>query len=97
MANGGAGAGNRLVRDQLNGLISRMSREPPDGWCVVGDAGVMDYGPMTANTRIDPLKLQAWIDMNSVTDLAPVRGEKFIYVDDLMMALCGGLLEPTDG
>lgn len=35
--------------------------------------------------------------MNSVTDLAPVRGEKFIYVDDLMIALCGGLVEPTDG
>lgn len=34
-----------------------MSREPRDRWCAVGDAGVMDYGPMTANTRIDPLKL----------------------------------------
>ena len=97
MALGRPGADSGLARHQLNGLIPRMSREPRDVWCVVGDAGVMDYGPMTANTRIDPLKLQAWIDMNSVTDLAPVRGEKFIYVDDLMMALCGGLVEPTDG
>lgn len=97
MAYGGTGTRNRLAPDQLNGLMPRMSREPPDVWCVVGDAGVMDYGPMTANTRIDPLKLQAWIDMNSVTDLAPVPGERFIYVDDLMMALCSGLVEPTDG
>jgi hypothetical protein len=97
VAYGGKGADNRLVRDQLNWLISRTSREPPDGWNVFSDAGVMDYGPMTANTRIDPLKLQAWIDMNSVTDLVPVPGEKFIYVDDLMMALCGGLVEPAEG
>jgi hypothetical protein len=45
--------------------------------------------------KIDPLKLNDWIQMNTVTGENPSPGAAFIYVDDLMMGFAGDRLEPS--
>jgi len=51
---------------------------------------------MATDRRVDPDKLDAWIEMNTVVGQAPTPGVAFIYVDDLRMGLDGGFVRPDD-
>ncbi|MBT2519101.1 hypothetical protein J7E29_16790 [Streptomyces sp. ISL-90] len=42
-----------------------------------------------ADRSIDPSRLQAWIDMNTVTGKNPNPGASFIYRDDLLQGFRG--------
>lgn len=48
-----------------------------------------------SNKKIDPVKLDAWIHMNTVREGNPSPGAAFIYLDDLMMGFEGSRLEPN--
>lgn len=55
----------------------------------------MNSSSIPADKTIDPVKLQAWIDMNTVRDQNPSPGAAFIYIDDLMQGFIGTRLEPA--
>ncbi|MPY12258.1 hypothetical protein [Arthrobacter bussei] len=55
----------------------------------------MNGSNIPADKTIDPVKLQAWIEMNTVTGRNPSPGAAFIYIDDLMQGFVGSRLEPA--
>lgn len=55
----------------------------------------MNRQSIPADKNIDPSKLQAWIEMNTVRAGNPSPGAPFIYLDDLMQGFIGTRVEAT--
>lgn len=80
----------RSERGRDGGLTeSYGGRKPPE-------RGIPVSSPIPPDKKIDPVRLDAWIKMNTVTTGNPSPGAPFIYIDDLIMGFKGNRLEPDE-